>query len=115
MIIDCFLVQVVQETPCTSIETSNYYDHHEPLKTTSAVRRVRFPYALPLKVNYFRKSAGKQVPSKTFFVEISGEKPACFVGHQRINACRELAGEAVVNDLVGQWKVFLRQRFSPTR
>src|SRR5436190_12529797 len=33
-----------------------YRSGHGPLK---AERRVRFPYALPLKVNYFRKSAGK--------------------------------------------------------
>src|SRR5437773_12498607 len=33
-----------------------YRSGHGPLK---AERRVRFPYALPLKINYLRKSAGK--------------------------------------------------------
>src|SRR5689334_9790371 len=41
---------------------------HGPLK---AERRVRFPYALPLKINCLRKSAGgvqeKQVSPKGFF------------------------------------------------
>src|SRR5437867_7467264 len=45
---------------------------HGPLK---AERRVRFPYALPLKFNHLRKSAGKvqedQVASAKFFPQIS--------------------------------------------
>ena len=33
-------------------------------------------------------------------VEISGEKPTCFVGQQRVDACCEFASQMVVNNLV---------------
>jgi len=57
----------VQETPCTSIETPNDYDHHQPLKTTLAVRRVRFPYALPhsgllSRLSWCESKSGQEIP-----------------------------------------------------
>jgi hypothetical protein len=40
-------VQVVQETPYTSIESPNEEGHSEPLETTLPVMRVRFPSPAP--------------------------------------------------------------------
>ena len=39
-------------------------------------------------------------------VQVSGEKPARFVREQWIDSRRDLAGQMVVNDLVGQREAF---------
>ena len=40
-------------------------------------------------------------------VEIGGQKPARFIGQQRINPRRQFAGEMVVNHLIRQRKIIL--------
>ena len=41
------------------------------------------------------------------FVEIGSQKPARFIGQQRINPSRQFAGEMVVNYLIRQRKILL--------
>ena len=59
-------MQVVQETPCASIELPNEVGHSIPLETTMAVTRVRFPSPAPPSFNDLHGCAGKVQADFTF-------------------------------------------------
>jgi hypothetical protein len=60
-------VQVVQVTPCGSIELPNEVGHFEPLATTPVETRIQFPSPAPLIFGYLPFSAVKAFCSRTDF------------------------------------------------
>ena len=54
-----------------------------------------------------RLKEGPHIVLPACLVKVGGEEPAGFVRPQRINADRELACQMILDDLVGEGKVFL--------